>query len=1207
MKKGIILLVVLLFTISAVYALPFTDDFTAGLVDWTVINGGDANWGVMYNSYAGGTLPEAWFSWNPAFSGVSYLTTPVLETTGLTVLDLEYKHFMDDYLGSGYSIGVATTSDGGVTWNIVNEIFPTGNVGPETVILNVTTPDVGSATFQLGFFFSGSTSQIDNYFIDDVSIIEGQPTSFPLPFTDDFSNGLDNWTVQGGGDANWGILYNSNAGGTSPEVDFNWNPTFSGTSYLTTPVLETTGLTVLDLEYKQYMWDYLGSGYSIGVATTNDGGVTWNIVNEVFPTGDIGPQTEMLSVQTPDVGSATFQLAFFFSGSTTQINHWFFDDVSLIEGQPMFLPPTNLFVDNMGYATWDAPGGTTIDTKRSIKADPLSDVLTGYNIYLDGVFVTYITDLFYQFTGLVNATTYLAEVTAVYDDPGESDPIDYQFTFNPGPLDPPSNLFVTESGYATWDAANGPAPVGLHTQLDFISNEGGISAQAFGDGYEEYDAEAADEFVVPAGETWIINQVVILGTGPSSPMELANICFYDDNAGMPGTLLFEYLDVASAFGEDGNIDCFIPDTQFTEGTYWMAAQGDIEYASYGQWFWRRQAAPTIGYEFYWRNPGDGFGSGCIDWVAASVHWPEPDNVDHNLSFGLYGSQTDAAGRTRIVTYNNNNSSVAISTKAATARDFNQIGLPVDSYKNGNDNTDNLLGYNIYLDGAYVTWTTGLYYPFTDLVHGTTYLAEVTALYDEGESVPVEYQFTYFEPSGSLPFTDDFSNGLDNWTVQGGGDANWGILYNNYAGGTSPEIDFNWNPMFNGLSYFKSPIFETTGLVVLDLEYKQYMWDYLGTGYSIGIATTSDGGVTWNIVDEVFPSGDIGPETASLSVQTPDVGSSTFQLAFFFSGSTTQINHWFFDDVSIAVDPFNPPNNFAAEVQDFNDVMVTWEAPNGDAIAVGDAAKHGKTKQNNLSRKGVKLPEIPIDNSRELLGFFVYRGGIEVFFGFASTYYFIDSGLDAGNYEYTIVAHYDEGESVPVGPVEVSIILPAPTGIEAESQDADIYVSWDAPTAARAFDSYILYRDGVVIANEISNDFYLDANVPAGTYEYELTALYDGGWESEMSDPVEIIHDPTNAGNILPLVTELHDNYPNPFNPETTIKFSLNTTERTLIEVYNIKGEKVKTLVDENLSAGQHSIIWNGTDDAGKSVSSGVYFYKIYATDYTSVKKMILLK
>jgi hypothetical protein len=147
----------------------------------------------------------------------------------------------------------------------------------------------------------------------------------------------------------------------------------------------------------------------------------------------------------------------------------------------------------------------------------------------------------------------------------------------------------------------------------------------------------------------------------------------------------------------------------------------------------------------------------------------------------------------------------------------------------------------------------------------------------------------------------------------------------------------------------------------------------------------------------------------------------------------------------------------------------------------------------------------------------------------------------------------------------------------------------------------------VIANEISNDFYLDANVPAGTYEYELTALYDGGWESEMSDPVEIIHDPTNAGNILPLVTELHDNYPNPFNPETTIKFSLNTTERTLIEVYNIKGEKVKTLVDENLSAGQHSIIWNGTDDAGKSVSSGVYFYKIYATDYTSVKKMILLK
>ncbi|MCK4653737.1 MAG: right-handed parallel beta-helix repeat-containing protein [Candidatus Cloacimonetes bacterium] len=87
------------------------------------------------------------------------------------------------------------------------------------------------------------------------------------------------------------------------------------------------------------------------------------------------------------------------------------------------------------------------------------------------------------------------------------------------------------------------------------------------------------------------------------------------------------------------------------------------------------------------------------------------------------------------------------------------------------------------------------------------------------------------------------------------------------------------------------------------------------------------------------------------------------------------------------------------------------------------------------------------------------------------------------------------------------------------------------------------------------------------------------------------------------------NYPNPFNPSTTIYFSLNTenTEGTELIIYNIKGQKVKHLVSNQFPAGQHSIIWNGTDNNGKSVSSGIYFYEMNCGDYTSVKKMILMK
>ena len=85
------------------------------------------------------------------------------------------------------------------------------------------------------------------------------------------------------------------------------------------------------------------------------------------------------------------------------------------------------------------------------------------------------------------------------------------------------------------------------------------------------------------------------------------------------------------------------------------------------------------------------------------------------------------------------------------------------------------------------------------------------------------------------------------------------------------------------------------------------------------------------------------------------------------------------------------------------------------------------------------------------------------------------------------------------------------------------------------------------------------------------------------------------------------NYPNPFNPETIISFSIPNENHVELIVYNIKGQKIKTLVNEFKPAGKHSVIWNGTDDSVKPVSSGIYFYKLKAGDFQKVKKMILIK
>ena len=132
-------------------------------------------------------------------------------------------------------------------------------------------------------------------------------------------------------------------------------------------------------------------------------------------------------------------------------------------------------------------------------------------------------------------------------------------------------------------------------------------------------------------------------------------------------------------------------------------------------------------------------------------------------------------------------------------------------------------------------------------------------------------------------------------------------------------------------------------------------------------------------------------------------------------------------------------------------------------------------------------------------------------------------------------------------------------------------------------------------------------------------VFIGGMSSNLTDNlstylvIRITDNPTGINDnemINSLVTlSLNQNYPNPFNPSTTISFS--TTERmenTELMIYNIKGQKVKQLVSDQLSAGQHSVVWNGTDDSGKPVSSGVYFYKLKSGNiYTQARKMILMK
>ncbi len=94
---------------------------------------------------------------------------------------------------------------------------------------------------------------------------------------------------------------------------------------------------------------------------------------------------------------------------------------------------------------------------------------------------------------------------------------------------------------------------------------------------------------------------------------------------------------------------------------------------------------------------------------------------------------------------------------------------------------------------------------------------------------------------------------------------------------------------------------------------------------------------------------------------------------------------------------------------------------------------------------------------------------------------------------------------------------------------------------------------------------------------------------------------------IPASFALHQNYPNPFNPTTEISFSLPEASTVKLDIFNLLGQHVITLVDNAREAGTHSVVWNGTDSFGRHVSSGVYFYRFQAGDFVKAKKMMMLK
>lgn len=207
-------------------------------------------------------------------------------------------------------------------------------------------------------------------------------------------------------------------------------------------------------------------------------------------------------------------------------------------------------------------------------------------------------------------------------------------------------------------------------------------------------------------------------------------------------------------------------------------------------------------------------------------------------------------------------------------------------------------------------------------------------------------------------------------------------------------------------------------------------------------------------------------------------------------------------------------------------------------------------------------------------------------------------------------------AIPVGtlPVELSSF----TALTTSENYAQI--NWETASESNLL-GYNIYRNEnedsqsaqrvnpkIITANNTATGAsysYLDQEVEnQTTYYYWLESLELSN-ENTLYGPVTVKFESQDNNNVLPTVTTLSSAYPNPFNPQTTIKFSVKANDSAQLIIYNLKGQIIKSY--PKFLPGQHVIVWNAKDNNNHDVSSGVYLYKLISSSYSKTNKMILMK
>jgi flagellar hook assembly protein FlgD len=159
------------------------------------------------------------------------------------------------------------------------------------------------------------------------------------------------------------------------------------------------------------------------------------------------------------------------------------------------------------------------------------------------------------------------------------------------------------------------------------------------------------------------------------------------------------------------------------------------------------------------------------------------------------------------------------------------------------------------------------------------------------------------------------------------------------------------------------------------------------------------------------------------------------------------------------------------------------------------------------------------------------------------------------------------------------------------------------------------NQGMSYQGETNSDdqgnFNWTGNIEGELTNVTATATDAQGNTSGFSSPALMTGIEEDEETMLPETFSLSQNFPNPFNPQTTIHFTIPVSERVLtpvkLNVYNLQGELIRVLIDEDRAPGNHQVHWDGLDESGHRTASGIYIYKLQAGDFKATRKMAYMK